>query len=146
MRLTSRILHRAAKSVTFEYPWQNQQLARNMLAFMRHNNGIGLAANQVGVNQRVFVMETADWTRICFNPVIQDHGPDQVLWHEGCLSFPGEQCTIARWDWVDVGYQDSDGASHTERWAGLLARCCQHELDHLDGVTMWDRYKESDAE
>lgn len=146
MKLTRRILHHHIKPVTFEYPWQNQQLGQDLLSFMRRNNGIGLAANQVGINKRVFVMEIGSWTRICFNPEIRDHSPDQVPWNEGCLSFPGEQCIIKRWEWVDVRYQSSDGSTHTERFAGLLARCYQHELDHLDGITMWDRREETDAE
>jgi len=145
MKLTRRILHHHIKPVTFEYPWRNRTLGQDLLASMRRNNGIGLAANQVGINQRVFVMETAGWTRVCFNPEIRGHGPDRTAWNEGCLSFPGEQCIIQRWEWVDVAYQDAVGAPHTERLAGILARCYQHELDHLDGITMWDKREETGA-
>jgi peptide deformylase len=146
MKLTHRVLRHQAKSAKFDRPWPNQQLAQCLLEFMRRNHGIGLAANQVGINQRLFVMEISGWRRICFNPEILDQSPNLVDWNEACLSFPGEQCIIQRPDWIDVRYQAADGESHTERFAGLLGRCFQHELDHLNGITMWDRYKEQNAE
>jgi peptide deformylase len=145
MKLTRRVLHKAIKSVDFRLVWQNQRLAQDMLEFMRRNNGIGLAANQIGVSRRLFVMEIGGWRRICFNPEIVQASPDLVSWNEACLSFPGDQCIIKRPQWVDVRYQSADGVCHTERLAELLGRCFQHELDHLDGVTMWDRYEEQHA-
>jgi peptide deformylase len=146
MKLTRRVLHRSTKPVTFEYPWQNDKLAKDMLRFMRENDGIGLAANQIGIDQRVFVMAVQGWQRACFNPEIVECSQNTVSWDEGCLSFPGEHCIIKRPEWVDVRYQSADGEWHAERFAALLGRCFQHELDHLDGITMWDRYKEQNAE
>ena len=146
MKLTHRVLAQRAKPVTFEHPWQNQQLAQAMLALMHQERGIGLAATQVGLRKRVFVMSIQGWQRACFNPQITAHSSELIDWDEGCLSFPGDRCIIKRPEWIDVKYQDDQGEWHSERFAGLLARCFQHELDHLDGITMWDRYKEQHAE
>ena len=146
MKLTRRVLHNKAKSVDFRYPEQNRQLAENMLQLMQQNNGIGLAATQIGVSKRVFVMAISDWQRQCFNPEITAASPESVDMEEGCLSFPGDRCIIKRPEWVDVRYQDHQGVWHSERLSGLAAKCFQHELDHLDGITMWDRHKEQDAE
>lgn len=146
MKLTNRVLTQRAHDVVFDYPWQNRQLAQDMLRLMRASGGIGLAATQVGIRQRVFVMQVQGWQRSCFNPEITAASPELVDWAEGCLSFPGDQCIIQRPEWIDVRYQDYQGAWHSERFSGILARCYQHELDHLNGTTMWDRHKEQHAE
>ena len=145
MELTRRVLHLRAKPVGFRYPEQNRLLAQRMRQFMIQENGIGLAAPQIGIAKRVFVMETQGWQRACFNPEIVQTSSESVDFDEGCLSFPGEHCIIKRPDWTDVKYQDWEGTWHSERFSGILARCFQHELDHLDGITMWDRYKEQNA-
>ena len=130
----------------FQYPEKNRLLAQQMRSLMLQENGIGLAAPQIGVSRRLFVMETQGWQRTCFNPEITGASQTQVDFDEGCLSFPGERCIIKRPDWVDVRYQDWKGQWHSERFSGILARCFQHELDHLDGITMWHRQKEQHAE
>ena len=146
MKLTQRVLTQRAKPITFEHPWQNHRLAQDMFALMQQERGIGLAATQIGLRKRLFVMAVEGWHRACFNPEIIRSSPEIVDWNEGCLSFPGDRCIIKRPQWIDVRYQDAEGQQHSERYAGLLARCYQHELDHLDGITMWDRYKEQHAE
>ena len=146
MELTKRVLHLRAKPVGFRYPEQNRLLAQRMRQFMIQENGIGLAAPQIGIAKRIFVMQIQAWQRACFNPQITQRSDHAVDFDEGCLSFPGEHCIIKRPEWVDVRYQDHQGQWHTERFSGLLARCFQHELDHLDGITMWDRHKEQHAE
>ena len=145
MKLTKRVLYTRAKPVEFLYPEQNRLLAQNLRRFMINENGIGLAAPQIGVSRRVFVMETQGWQRTCFNPLIMMTSVESVDFDEGCLSFPGEHCIIKRPEWVDVRYQDHRGDWYAERFSGLLARCFQHELDHLDGIVMWDRHKEQHA-
>jgi peptide deformylase len=145
MKLTQRVLHRAARPVTFEYPWRNQDLAQRMFTLMRAQGGIGLAAPQCGVSSRVFVMEIQGWRWQCFNPQILQHSQTLVEWAEGCLSFPGKTCIIERPQWIDVRYQDYQGGWHSERLCDLDARCFQHELDHLDGITMIQRNEEQHA-
>lgn len=145
MKLTKRVLNKAAKPASFRWPYQNQRLADEMLAFMRANDGIGLAAPQIGRSLRLFVMEVHGRARACFNPEIVEASTDVSEFEEGCLSFPGESCTIARPDTIIVRYQNNQGDWMETNLVGLEARCFQHELDHLDGIVMHDRYKEQHA-
>jgi peptide deformylase len=146
MKLTKRVLNRKAKPVTFQYPERNRIISEHLFDFMHKQNGIGLAAPQVGMSQRVFVMLVHGVRRACFNPEVLQQSDVLADFDEGCLSFPGDQCTINRPDWVRVRYQDPSGAVTEDTLVALEARCFQHELDHLDGVTMWDRHKEQHAE
>lgn len=146
MKLTKKVLHNRAKPCDFQWPYQNSELANQMLQIMRKENGIGLAATQIGIAKRIFVMEVSGITRACFNPEILQSSQNIVDFNEGCLSFPGEQCTIKRPDSISVKYHNVQGVVIQEDLSGLEARCFQHELDHLDGITMWDRYKEQHAE
>jgi peptide deformylase len=145
MKLTKRVLYNRAKPVTFSSVFQNQQLADRMVEFMNKEQALGLAAPQIGLGKRVFVMNVYDQERRCFNPEIVESSENQEQFDEGCLSFPGESCIIIRPSTVAVRYQDAQGTWFEDRLVGLEARCFQHELDHLDGITMWDRYKEQNA-
>lgn len=146
MKLTKRVLLKKAKPADFRYPEQNFLLVQRMRDCMTQANGIGLAAPQIGISRRVFVMRIQDRNVDCFNPEITGISENMADLNEGCLSFPGEQCIIRRPDWIDVVYQDFKGRWQSERFADLWARCFQHELDHLDGITMWHRQKEQYAE
>jgi len=145
MDLTRRVLFKQAKSVDFRWPYQNLTLCTSMLKFMRLNNGIGLAAPQIGISKRVFVMDIHGRERACFNPEITFRSDVLSEFPEGCLSFPGEECTIKRPDTISVRYQDYQGNWIEDDMVGLEARCFQHELDHLNGIVMHDRQKEQDA-
>jgi peptide deformylase len=146
MKLTNKVLYRPAKKVEdFGRPSQNSFLAEQMFSFMKKNNGIGLAAPQIGVSRRLFVMEIDRVKRVCFNPEITDHSTDLTEYIEGCLSFPQDECKIKRPGIVSVRYQTAEGIWIEEQLQGLEARCFQHELDHLDGITMHDRAKEQHA-
>jgi peptide deformylase len=145
MKLTKRVLRNKAKPVDFRYSVQNQSLARSMIQFMRSEKGIGLSATQVGIAKRVFVMEINDRTWACFNPEIVSSSQEFAEIEEGCLSFPGESCIVSRPCSITVRYQAADGSPVEETLRDLEARCFQHELDHLDGITMHDRYKEQYA-
>jgi len=146
MKLTQRVLYNKAKSCSFQYPFQNKRMADEMFDFMEKNHGIGLAAPQIGRALRMFVIDAEGFRDACFNPEITDKSDKLLEFDEGCLSFPGQHCIITRPDWVTVRYQTTAGEWQQKRLSGLAARCFQHELDHLDGVTMWDRYKEQNAE
>jgi peptide deformylase len=146
MKLSRKVLYNKARPVGFRSPWQNQKLADDMIVLMRQNRGIGLAAPQCGVSKRLFVMEIQGRVWHCFNPEIEEIGPESVEMEEGCLSFPGESCTIQRPDRVKVRYQDSSGEWHSDTLSGLSARCFQHEFDHLEGITMHQRSDRSHAE
>jgi len=125
---------------------RNHVLAQTMSDFMHQEHAIGLAASQVGIPQRVFVMSIEDRQWHCFNPEIIQSSQNVVDFNEGCLSFKGDSCIIKRPESISVRYQNHSGEWYQEVLDGLAARCFQHELDHLDGITMWDRYKEQHAE
>ena len=146
MKLTNKVLYRPAKHIDdFGQPAHNHFLTQQMFSFMRKNNGIGLAAPQVGISRRLFVMEIGEVRKSCFNPEVIEHSTDFAEYPEGCLSFPGDECKIKRPSAVSVRYQDHSGTWVEEKLQGLEARCFQHELDHLDGITMHDRAKEQNA-
>lgn len=145
MRLTRKVLKNRARPVSFEHPSRNLYLADCMREFMHANHGIGLAAPQIGMSRRLFVMEIEGKKWACFNPEIVESSPEQVEMEEGCLSFIGESCIITRAQEILVRYQDHQGLWYTEKLVGLAARCFQHELDHLDGIVMQDRDKEQHA-
>lgn len=145
MRLTNKVLKNRAKPYDFDRPGHARLLGESMLEIMRRERGIGLAAPQLGISRRLFVMEIDDQKRICFNPEITEFGPDTADMAEGCLSFPGKSCIINRPTEIAVRYQNHQGDWCVERLQGLMARCFQHELDHLDGMTMQDRMKAQNA-
>lgn len=146
MRLTNQILRRPCRAADFDNIDRNHWLCREMLEFMKSQQGIGLSANQIGKNIRLFVMQVDGRTRFCFNPEILDQGAESAIMAEGCLSFVGKQCILQRPEQIRVRYQDHRGFWIHDELAGLESRCFQHELDHLNGITMWDRKKEQHAE
>lgn len=109
-------------------------LAQTMLA----NDGIGLAANQAGFQHRVFLIK-AEQIIACYNPMIVDSSPETVIMEEGCLSFPNLIVKVKRPKGVKVRYTEPNGNVQTRTFHGMTARIFQHELDHLDGITMMQR-------
>jgi peptide deformylase len=141
LRLTHRVLKNVAKPVTFEDARPLMRLATMMHQFMTDSDAIGLAAPQVGISRRVFVMSVNGLTRTCFNPEFSDATTDQLFeCQEGCLSFPDEYVLTHRPRKIWARYQDIHGDWHEEELEELAAVCYQHELDHLNGVTMHDRH------
>lgn len=113
----------------------------DMLETMYKSNGVGLAATQVNVQQRIFTLDISSTLKqpICIiNPKILDRS-GAVVWEEGCLSFPGVYAKVTRSAALTLEYCNIQGASQTLKADGLLAICIQHELDHLDGITFFDR-------
>jgi len=96
--------------------------------------GIGLSANQCGVNTRVFVIGANDFEMVCINPKIIKRSEETIKADEGCLSFPGFYVKIARPSWIDVEFTDENGELKQTRLEGLTARCFEHELDHMNGI------------
>jgi peptide deformylase len=131
-------------------PWDFNQdqdaelLEQALINFMLTNNGIGLAANQVGLAKRVFVMGSNNIPGFpapfaLFNPKILQASEELVLDKEGCLSYPELFLMVKRPNWVVAEYQDSKGNINEIKIDGYLAKCFQHELDHLDGVCFVDK-------
>jgi peptide deformylase len=121
-----------------------RQLEQDMIDFMIASKGIGLAANQIGITKRVFVMGSNNIENFpapfaVFNPRILEASNEMVLDQEGCLSYPNLYLTIKRPSWIIAEYQDSEGNLKEIKVDGYLGKCFQHELDHLDGICFVDR-------
>ena len=114
------------------------RLTQDMLQTMYEAPGLGLAAPQVGVQKRFFVYDVGDGPCTLVNPVIADADGEWV-YEEGCLSIPGLYVEIARPKLVHLCGYDLDGNEVSFEADELTARLLQHELDHLDGITMFDR-------
>lgn len=114
-------------------------LVADMTETMHAVGGVGLAAPQVGVGLRVFVFDVAGAAGHVVNPVLETGGPALREPGEGCLSVPGLHFHPARAAEAVVRGLDADGNPVEHRGTGLLARCLQHEADHLDGVLYVDR-------
>lgn len=140
---TDEILHQTTELFDFENPSLNiADLTDAMYQFMIPNNGIGLAAPQVGYSVRAFVLADVDQKNekiVCVNPVILESSEQTSLMKEGCLSYPFLALNVKRPHEIRVEYQMEDGTRIIRWMSGLLARCYQHELDHLDGITFHDR-------
>jgi peptide deformylase len=115
------------------------RLTKDMLATMRDNEGVGLAATQVGRLKRVFVAAIEDDEYIVVNPVLTDISETTETATEGCLSIPGIQVDVERPTAVTISGQDVSGKPLQIEASDLLARILQHEVDHLDGVLILDR-------
>ena len=119
-------------------------LARDMLVSMYAARGIGLAAPQIGVHQQLLVidLELEDPSSpplVLINPEITGVGGTICTYEEGCLSIPGVYLDVVRPSVVEVGYRDEMGRPKKLKADGLMARCIQHEMDHLNGVLFVDR-------
>ncbi|RVT87297.1 peptide deformylase [Rhodobacteraceae bacterium CCMM004] len=124
-----------------------RRLADEMLQTMYDAPGIGLAAPQVGVLQRLLVMDcvkeegAAPRPMALVNPRVTWTSDETNVYEEGCLSIPEQYAEIERPAEVEVAWTDLDGQAQSERFAGLWATCVQHEIDHLDGKLFIDYLK-----
>ena len=145
------VLHRPCRPVT-RFDDGLRQLVADMFASMDAAEGVGLAANQIGVDARVFVYDCPDGEEVhqvgaVVNPVVTTpHGAELDENPEGCLSVPREFSPLARPARASVTGADLDGRPIRVDGTGLLARCLQHETDHLDGILYLERLPEGARE
>lgn len=140
------VMHTRTRPVT-EFDEDLRRLVRDMFATMAAAEGVGLAATQVGVDLAVFVFDCPDDDHvrhvgvICNPEVTLPEGKDRLLEasDEGCLSLPGAYLELARPDSAVCRGQDAFGNPVEVVGSGLLARCLQHETDHLNGIVFGDR-------
>ena len=137
-------LHQISQPVHFFQPpmgytdWS--QFEKDFLYCMTSANGIGLAANQIGITQRFFGIghssfDTFKKPAILYNARITKASEEVEIGEEGCLSFPGVIYNVYRPVNVEVEWQDMKGTTEGAKLKGLEARCFQHELDHINGIT-----------
>ena len=138
------------KQVMPEYDFNNQQrgdiktaadLASILVESCKKYKGLGLSANQVGIEARVFVMGSGNEFVAFFNPKLIAASEEEVHMMEGCLSFPNLGLRITRPAGIVVEYQDFTGKFHKANYTGISARCFLHELDHMNGIVYTTKTK-----
>lgn len=164
------ILNKVAEPVS-EFNEQLKSLTDDMFDTMYHFEGVGLAANQIGVKQRIVVIHIPkeiiiedqieegildpdkdqaqmdliqDFKDVLINPEVISESEDLYIYNEGCLSVPKQKTDISRPRYIDVKYQNLSGdVVELKNVYGLLAVCIQHEIDHLNGVLFIDLVSKS---
>ncbi|MFG6303028.1 peptide deformylase [Corynebacterium sp. HMSC056E09] len=136
------VLTTRAEEIT-EFGPSLERLAQDMLETMEAAGGVGLAANQIGVTKRIFVFDCSHYQHglrgAVINPVWEAVGQDMQLGTEGCLSIPGISQPTERFSTVRLRGFDPHGRPISMLASGLMARCIQHETDHLDGILFLQR-------
>ena len=126
-----------------------ETLASDMLETMYAAPGRGLAAPQIGVLKRLFVMDVG-WKEgksdplVCINPLLQEVSEVRATSEEGCLSIPGVTAQVSRPAQVQMVWTGLNGARYVQSFDGFAAACVQHEMDHLDGVVTFDHLSPAD--
>ena len=152
------ILTQKGKKIT-DFSNDLKKLYQDMLDTMYKEEGIGLAAQQVGLALQFCVIDVPNHPEypitcildgkpispqllmpmVLINPIVDFLPSDEYYYEEGCLSFPEIKADVARPELIIVKYQDIDGNAHNLECDGLLGRCIQHEVDHLNGILFIDR-------
>ena len=129
------LLHKKMKKCS--YNLDRSKLSYTLNENMFHHNGVGLSANQIGIEERAFVMMIdidAQETITCFNPRIIKESKDEVVMEEGCLSYPELFLEISRPATIVVKYEDEGKEIHKRQLTEYYARIFQHEYDHMEGI------------
>ena len=135
-----KLLHKKIKKCS--YNLDRSKLSYTLNENMFHHNGVGLSANQIGIEERVFVMMIdieSQETITCFNPRIIKESKDEVVMEEGCLSYPELFLEISRPAIIVVKYEDEDKEMQKRQFTGYYARIFQHEYDHMEGIDFTER-------
>ena len=142
------ILRKVAEPISADYPKLNE-IIQNMFDTMQRSSGIGLAAPQVGLSIRLFVVDATPYEnderdldgfkQVFINAQILEEEGKKWKCSEGCLSIPGIREDVDRNPNITVRYLDENFVEHTESYTGMRARIIQHEYDHIEGILMTDR-------
>lgn len=114
-------------------------LTTSMLKIMKSLQGVGLAAIQLGIPKRVLVANAGTGDIVMINPVIKSASEEMSEFEEGCLSFPLQMFKISRPSEVTVEFRIANGSTEEKTFTGIEAVVVQHEIDHLDGVTVLEK-------
>ncbi len=149
------VLKKKAKDIPQDYP-KLHELVENMFETMYNAYGVGLAAPQIGLPIRLFVIDPApfldddelseedkeqlkDLKKAFINPKIVEEKGDEWAFNEGCLSIPDVREDVFRQPEITIEYFDEDFNKHTDTYSGLAARVIQHEYDHIEGILFTDK-------
>ncbi len=136
------VLRKKANKIPLDKLHEYKDIADQMFEVMKEDQGIGLAAQQVGLTDQIMVIdmqEGEDSKMVILNPEITHYSQQTDVMEEGCLSFPGIRANITRSFSIEVTFYDLDGKFHRIKCSDLLARVFQHEIDHINGVLFIDR-------
>ncbi len=147
------VLRKIAKEIDKDYP-ELEKLIEDMFETMYATNGVGLAAPQINKSIRLIVMDATPFTeieglteaeiklatgkKVLINPVMLDEFGEEWSFNEGCLSVPGVNEDVKRYDTIEISYYDENFNFHKEEIGSILARVIQHEYDHLQGIIFTD--------
>ncbi|HNV81753.1 MAG: peptide deformylase [Tenuifilaceae bacterium] len=144
----SPVLRKVSTEITSDYP-NLKELIESMFETMDGSEGVGLAAPQIGLSIRLFVIDTAlfgedhpevkGFKKVFINPKIIERSEVQNIYNEGCLSIPSLREDVERPESVTIKYFDENFVEHEEFYDGIIARVIQHEYDHLEGILFTDR-------
>lgn len=149
------VLKKKAVEIDKDYP-KLEALIANMYETMYGASGVGLAAPQIGLAIRIFLVDASpfaededltedekaqliDFKKTFINPVILEEEGDEWVFNEGCLSIPDVREDVFRQPKIKIQYQDEDFNTNVEEYDGLIARIIQHEYDHIEGVLFTDK-------
>jgi len=149
------VLRKVGVEITPEYP-KLKELLTNMWETMYNANGVGLAAPQIGLAVRIFLVDTTPFAddeglsveeqkavngfkKTFINARIEKEEGEEWVFNEGCLSIPEVREDVKRKPTIRITYTDENFKSHTETYDGLLARVIQHEYDHIEGILFTDK-------
>lgn len=149
------VLKKKALEIDKDYP-KLEALIANMYETMYGASGVGLAAPQIGLAIRIFLVDASpfaededlsedekaqlkDFKKTFINPVILEEEGDEWVFNEGCLSIPDVREDVFRQPKIKIQYQDEDFNTNVEEYDGLIARIIQHEYDHIEGVLFTDK-------
>ena len=149
------VLRKTGQSINKDYP-QLKELIANMWETMYNANGVGLAAPQIGLPIRLFLVDTGafaddeelapeeqealkNFKKVFINAKIEEESGTNWVFNEGCLSIPDIREDVTRKDTIEISYLDENFKPHKETYDGILARVIQHEYDHIEGILFTDK-------
>ncbi|MHB2148861.1 peptide deformylase [Calditrichota bacterium LG25] len=136
------VLRKVAEPIT-EFDDKLKNFAEDLIDVMHVEDGIGLAAPQIGISRQIIAVDASEleeneFPRVFVNPQILEASGEWVV-EEGCLSIPGVREEVTRPETILLKFQDVEGESFTQEFSGWLSRILQHEIDHLNGILFVDR-------
>jgi len=140
IEVTNPVLRQVADVFDFTNPVTDPiELSAQMKKIMVDAGGIGLAAPQIGLSTRMFIMGDEFDQVAVFNPTVIETSEDTIFMGEGCLSYPGLYLKIRRPNWIQVRFQNQLGQEQELKFTDIWARCFLHESEHLDGICHVDK-------
>lgn len=134
---TNPILYKEAEILPNDHSLELDKLFYDMSKLMEERGGIGLAAPQIGIPYKFFILGLTP--KMIINPTITFYSQEKIKNVEGCLSFPNLFLSVERSSDIEITYTDINGDIVTEHMYGTMARCAQHETDHINGIVFKDR-------